>query len=53
MLGFEKEYFTGVLTSFIGPQAGWSTSVTIFRAIATSCQPLCSNFGVYSDVLCS
>jgi hypothetical protein len=36
ILGFENEYFTGVFTSFIGPQAGCSTSVTMFRAIADS-----------------
>jgi len=30
--GFEDEYFTGVLTSFNGPQEGWSIWVTMFRA---------------------
>lgn len=32
MLGVECEYLTGVLTSFIGPQAGCSTSTIISRA---------------------
>lgn len=32
MLGSEYEYFTGVLTSFMGPQVGCSTSLTISRA---------------------
>lgn|SRR6266480_2181009 len=33
MLGLEAENFTGVLTSFMRPQAECSTSVTILRAI--------------------
>lgn len=32
MLGCEKEYLTGGLTSFMGPQSGCSTSVTMLRA---------------------
>lgn len=32
MLGSENEYLTGGLTSFIGPQSGCSTSVTMLRA---------------------
>lgn len=32
MPGFEYEYFTGVFTSLIGPQEGWSTSWTMPRA---------------------
>jgi hypothetical protein len=35
MLGLENEYLTGVLTSLMRPQAGWSTSVTMLRAFAT------------------
>jgi hypothetical protein len=34
MLGLEYEYLTGVLTSFMRPHAGWSTSVTMLRAFA-------------------
>ena len=30
--GSEKEYLTGVFTSFMGPHTGWSTSLTMFRA---------------------
>lgn len=30
--GSDSEYLTGVLTSFIGPHVGCSTSWTIFRA---------------------
>ena len=36
MLGSENENFTGVFTSFIGPQVGWSTSFTISRARTTT-----------------
>ena len=32
MLGLESEYLTGVLTSFISPQAGWDTVFTMSRA---------------------
>lgn len=32
MLGFDDEYLTGGDTSFIGPHAGCSTSVIMFRA---------------------
>lgn len=32
MLGSENEYLTGGLTSFMGPQSGCSTSVTMLRA---------------------
>ena len=32
ILGSEYEYFTGVLTSFIGPQVGCSISLTMSRA---------------------
>ena len=35
ILGSEEENLTGVLTNFIGPQAGWSTSLTMFRARTT------------------
>ena len=36
MLGFDSEYFTGGETSFIGPQYGCSTSVTMLRACTDS-----------------
>ena len=36
MLGSEWENFTGVLTNFIGPQAGCSISLTIPRASTTT-----------------
>ena len=32
ILGSEYEYFTGVFTSFIGPQVGCSISLTMSRA---------------------
>ncbi len=41
MLGSEYEYFTGVFTSFIGPQVGCSISLIMSRAstVEATCQP--------------
>jgi hypothetical protein len=36
--GFASENFTGVFTTLIGPQAGWSISLTMSLARTAGCQ---------------
>lgn len=47
ILGSECEYLTGVLTNFIGPHVGCSTSLTISRASTGD------NVSVLSNSACS